>query len=142
MSPIKEFNDLKKLLIARGNSFTKKEFLNLAKTINGLPKYPSLFSCLQPEILFKVSHGNRRASEPATYAFKSSDPVYYACLDRAIEKCLKQTKKYKKTHYENCKNNAVIPVVEILDPINEIQKAIDLLKSHGYKILKPQYTEV
>lgn len=142
MTPIKEFNALKSLLVAKGNLFTKQEFIGMMRTIKGMPKYPNLFACMQPDILYKVSHGNRRKGEPALYSFKDSAPVYYRVLEHAIDSCIKTTKKYKKKSYENHKTAEVVPVVEILDTINEIQKAIDLLKAHGYKILKPQYTEV
>lgn len=141
-TPIKEFNAIKSLLVAKGNLFSKKEFIGMLRTINGMPKYPNLFSCMQPDIIYKVAHGNRRKSEPALYSFKDTAPVYYRVLEHAIDHCIKTTKQYKKTHYKNKMEAEEITVVEILDPVSEIQKAIDLLKSHGYKILKPQYTEV
>lgn len=140
--PIKEFNALKSLLVAKGNLFTKQELIDMMRTIKGIPKYPNLFSCMQPDIIYKVAHGNRRKSEPALYSFKDTAPVYYRVLEHAIDHCTKATKQYKKTHYKNKMEAEEVTVVEILDPISEIQKAIDLLKSHGYKILKPQYTEV
>jgi hypothetical protein len=141
MTPIKEFNELKSLFIAMGNKFTKKEFVGMLHTIEGLPKYPNLFACLQPDILCKVSHGNRRAGEPAMFSFKNPEPVYYRVLEHAIDACTKAAKQYKRTHYENKKNTETTPTIGTCD---EVQKAIELLKAHGYKILKPttSYEEI
>ena len=131
---IKEFNAMKSLLISRGNRFTKEEFLGMLGTIDGIPKYPNVFACMQPDILYKTFHGNRRAGEPALYSFKNTDPVYYAVLDRAIENCKKITNKYKS---KSLKKNKVAKVEHIQ---SDIAQAIALLKANGYKIMKPSVT--
>ena len=129
---IKEFNAMKSLLLARGNRFTKEEFLGMLGTIDGIPKYPNIFACMQPDILYKTFHGNRRAGEPALYSFKNTDPVYYAVLDRAIENCKKITNKYKT---KSLKKNKVTEHIK-----SDIAQAIALLKANGYKIMKPSVT--
>lgn len=129
---IKDFNAMKSLLLARGNRFTKEEFLGMLKTVDGIPKYPNVFACMQPDILYKVSHGNRRAGEPALYSFKNADPVYYAVLDRAVENSKKLTTKYKAKSF---KKNKVAENIQ-----SDIAQAIALLKANGYKIMKPSVT--
>lgn len=137
---IKNFNAVKSLLITRGNKFTKKEFLSMVATIAGMPKYPQLFTQMQPDILYKVFHGNRRAGDPALYSFKDTNPVYYAVLDRIIGKTTQEANKYKKDYYHKKKSES--PKVEHIN--TDVAAAIALLKAHGYKIMKPSvsYEEV
>lgn len=130
---ITEFNSIKRLLIDRGNRFTKDEFLGLLGTMSEKLKWNSIFPYMQPHIVYKVWHGNRRKSEAALYSFKYTDRT--GC-DAHYNTLLNYFKKIDSNKHKPRKVVDNVP--------NNISDAIALLKAHGYKIMKPttSYEEI
>lgn len=137
---IKAFNQAK-INLQYVNSFTKDELLNAIKQCGISVNQYLIGVLLDNDVISKVPCC-RSKGEKQLYKFISKDPIYVGYLENYIKKA-KELKNRKQKEWWD-KKQQQSSEIKVLGTDNEIEQAISLLKSKGYKILKPvtQFEEV
>ena len=132
---IKAFNQAK-INLQYVNSFTKDELLNAIKKCGISVNQYLIGVLLDNDVISKVPCC-RSKGEKQLYTFVSKDPIYVGYLENWIKKAKELKNRKQKEWWDRKQQNSEI---KVLGTSNEVEKAIALLKSKGYKILKPNIT--
>ena len=73
---------------------------------------------------------------PSQYRFTFDEPVYYKAIQKELDAIVENQKQYQ------LKSDSKKQQTTIVEEVDAIQHAIDLLKANGYKISKPVTTFV
>lgn len=112
---IKDFNLIKKSL---DTPFTKAELQTQLKKA-GIPANTVFFATLvKYKVLKRISRSH--------YIFSNNDPIYFKLLENAYKDYSQRLNKYMDTYRENKAKKS-----------QEVQDAVQLLKSLGYEIYAP-----
>lgn len=130
---IKSLNQIKSLLIS-DKPFRKDSFCKLLKEANFKMVDALFYEFIKRGIIIRVSKGQ--------YTFADEKPIYIGVLESTIKEVRAKKATEIRNYYNRSKTQPMTQ--EVSNTRLTVEEAINLLKSFGYRILKPitQYEEL